>query len=60
MENIKFTDALKRIMQMAMAAILAAKTVSEQIVQSIMDVVMGAAITFFGLSGNKSNLISVC
>jgi hypothetical protein len=58
MENIKFIDALKRIMQMAMAAILAAKTVSEQIVQSIMDVVMGAAITFFGLSGNKFNLIS--
>lgn len=59
MENIKFIDALNRIMQMAMAAILAAKTVSEQIVQSIMDVVMGAAITFFGLSYNKSNLISV-
>ena len=58
MENIKFIDALKRIMQMAMAAILSAKAVSEQIVQSIMDVVMGAAITFFGLSCNKSNLIS--
>jgi hypothetical protein len=58
MENIKFIDALKRIMQMAMAAILAAKTVSEQIVQSIMDVVMGAAIIFFGLSDNKCNLIS--
>jgi len=58
MENIKFIDALKRIMQMAKAAILAAKAVSEQIVQSIMDVVMGAAIIFFGLSGNKFNLIS--
>jgi hypothetical protein len=60
MENIKFVDALKRIMQMAMAAILAAKAVSEQIVQSIMDVVMGAAIIFFGLSCNKSDLISEC
>lgn len=59
MENIKFIDALKRIMQMAMAAILAARTVSEQIVQSIMDAVMGAAITFFGLSGNGYNLKSV-
>ncbi|MFZ2633191.1 MAG: transposase [Desulfosalsimonadaceae bacterium] len=60
MENIKFIDALKRIMQMAMAAILAAKTMSEQIMQSIMDVIMGAAITFFGLSCNKFNLIPVC
>jgi hypothetical protein len=59
MENIKFIDALKRIMQMAMAAILAARTVSEQIVQSIMDAVMGAAIIFFGLSGNGYNLKSV-
>ena len=60
MENIKFIEALKRITQMAMAAILAAKIVSDQIVQSIMDVVMGAAITFFGLSDNKSKLISAC
>jgi hypothetical protein len=59
MENIQFLDALERILQLAMAAILNVKNVSERLVQSMMDAVMGAAIIFFGLSDNQSNLISV-
>jgi len=58
MENIKFIDALKRILQMAMAAIRGIKAVSEEIVQSMLDAIMGSAIIFFGLSENKSSLIS--
>lgn len=58
LENIKFIDALTRILQMAMAAIRNIKALSEQIVQAMLDAVMGAAITFFGLSGNKPNLLS--
>jgi hypothetical protein len=44
MENIKFIDSLKRILQLAMAAILTARAVSEKLVQAIMDAVMGMAI----------------
>ncbi|MCF8112127.1 MAG: IS4 family transposase, partial [Desulfobacteraceae bacterium] len=57
MENIKFIDALKVIMQMAMAAIHKSKAISEKVVQTIMNAVMGAAIIFFGLDDNKSSLI---
>src|SRR6056297_3032741 len=60
MENIKFIDALKRILQMAMAAIRRIKAVSDEIVQSMLDAIMGSAIIFFGLSNNKSSLISRC
>jgi len=58
MENIKFIDALKRILQLAMAAIQSAKGASEHIVQMMLDAVMGSAIIFFGFSEGKSNLIS--
>ena len=59
MENIQFLDALKRILQLAMAAIRNVKNMSEQLVQSMMDAVMGTAIIYFGLSGDQSILISV-
>jgi hypothetical protein len=58
MENLQFLDALKRILQLAMATMLNIKSASERLVQSMMGAVMGAAIIFFGLSGNRSNLIS--
>ncbi len=58
MENIQFLDALKRILQLTMAAILNVKNMSERLVQSMMDAVMGTAIIYFGLSENRSNLIS--
>ena len=59
MKNIQFLDALKRILQLTMATILNVKNMSERLVQSMMDAVMGAAIIFFGLSDNKLELISV-
>ncbi len=58
MENIKFIDALKTIMQIAMAAIYNVNTASEKIVQTIMDAVMGTAITFFGLDKKDYPIIS--
>ena len=58
MENIQFLDALKRILQMAIATMLKINRVSERLVQSMMDAIMGAALTFFGFSNNKLNLIS--
>jgi len=58
MENIKFIDALKRILDLAMAAMVNVKGLSERLMQSMLDVIMGAAIIFFGLSENKSNLIT--
>jgi hypothetical protein len=58
MENLQFLDALKRIMDLAMAAIIKVKGMSERLIQSILDAIMGAAIIFFGLSDNRSSLIS--
>ncbi|MFW5958130.1 MAG: IS4 family transposase, partial [Desulfosalsimonas sp.] len=53
MENIKFLDALKRILQMAIETMRGAKAVPEKILGCMMNAVMGAAIIFFGLSENK-------
>ncbi len=58
LENIKFLDALKRILHLAMAAMLTVKGMSEKLMQSMLDAVMGAAIIFFGLSENESVIIS--
>jgi hypothetical protein len=58
MENIKFLDALKRILHLAMAVIANVKGMSERLMQSMLNAIMGVAIIFFGLSENKSNLIS--
>lgn len=58
MENIKFIDALSRIMQIAMAVMQGAGKIPEKVLESIMSTVMGIAIAFFGFSGDKSNLLS--
>jgi hypothetical protein len=58
MENIKFIAALERILQLAMAAILCVRKMFEQLVQPTIEAVMGAATVFFGLSKNKSSLMS--
>jgi len=39
MENIQFLDALKRILQMAIATMLKINRVSERLVQSMMDAI---------------------
>ena len=58
LENLRFIDALQRIIQMARAMVQKSATMSKKVVQAIMDAVMGAAIIFFGFSSDKSNLIS--
>ncbi|MBA2883273.1 GrpB-like predicted nucleotidyltransferase (UPF0157 family) [Desulfosalsimonas propionicica] len=58
LENLKFIDALQRIIQMAKALIQKTGAMSKKAVQAIMDAVMGAAIIFFGFSSDKSSLIS--
>jgi len=58
MENIKFINALSRIMQMAMAVMQGARKILEKVLESIMFTVMGISIAFFGFSGDISNLLS--
>lgn len=59
MENIKFIDALKRILQMVMATLNKTKAASERVLRSILDAVMGSAIIYFGLTGNVSDSLTV-
>lgn len=50
--SITFIDALKRIMQLAMAALRKAHNLSERIINSILDLIMGEAIAYFGLNNS--------
>lgn len=56
MANITFLDALQRIMSLAMAALRELYNLSEKIVQSILDTIMGTAIEYFGLNNSKAIL----
>ncbi|WDN88302.1 hypothetical protein BuS5_01270 [Desulfosarcina sp. BuS5] len=47
--SITFIDALKRIMQLAMAALRKAHNLSERIINSILDLIMGEAIAYSAL-----------
>ena len=58
LENLKLIDALQRIIQMAKASIQKSGAMSKNAVQVMVDAVMGAAITFFGLSCSKYCCIS--
>jgi hypothetical protein len=51
--NITFIDALKRIMQLAMAALRKANNLSERIINFILDLIMGEAIAYFGLNNSQ-------
>ena len=44
MANITFWDALQRIMSLSMAALHKLHNLSEKLVQSILDTIMGSAI----------------
>jgi hypothetical protein len=50
--SIAFIDALKRIMQLAMSALRKAHNLSETIINSILDLIMGEAIAYFGLNNS--------
>lgn len=52
MINISFLEALKRIMQLAMAALQQMHGLSEQIIQSMLDLIMGKAMVYFGLKNS--------
>lgn len=47
MENLKFIDALQRIIALAMNAVRKTYELSEKIIQAMIDAVMGTAIHFF-------------
>ena len=51
--NITFIDALKRIMQLAMAALRNVHNLSERVINSILDLIMGEAIAYFGLHNSQ-------
>ena len=52
--NITFLDALTRIMQLAMAALRKAHELSEKVINSILDLIMGEAIVYFGLNNGQT------
>jgi len=55
--NITFIDALKRIMQLAMVALQKAHKLSEKVINSMLDLIMGEAIAYFGLNSNPISLL---
>jgi len=49
-----FIDALKRIMQLAMAALRKAYKLSESVINSMLDLIMGEALVYFGLHSSQT------
>ncbi len=52
--NITFLDALTRIMQLATAMLRKVHNLSEMVISSILDLIMGEAIVYFGLNNNQT------
>jgi len=52
--DITFIDTLKRIMQLAMAALHKANNLSEKVINYILDLIMGKAIAYFGLDNRQT------
>lgn len=52
MVNISFIESLKKIMQLSMEILRKAHGFSEQVIQSMLDLIMGQAITYFGLKND--------
>jgi hypothetical protein len=57
MSNISFLGSLKRILQLAMASLHTIHDLSEQIILSILELIMGKAIICFGLKKDPMALI---
>ncbi len=51
--NITFIDALKRILELAMAVLRKINNLSKKVIDSMLDVIMGEAIAYFGLNNNR-------
>ena len=59
MVNISFFEALKRIMQLAIAGLHRAYGLSEKIIQSMLDMVLGEALIYWGLKNSQEPLNAV-
>lgn len=55
--NISFIEALNRIMQLAMTALRKAYSFSEQVIQSMLDLIMGQAIAYFGFNNYSKAVV---
>ena len=53
LSNIAFIDALKRIMQLAMVILRKAYKMSEKVINSMLDLIMGEALVYFGLDNSQ-------
>lgn len=56
MSNITFMESLKRILQLAIASLHTIHDLSEQAIQSILELIMGKAIVYFGLQRDPLTL----
>ena len=52
--NITFIDALNRIMQLVMATLRKAHKLSERVISSMFDLIMGEALAYFGLHNRQA------
>lgn len=59
MVNITFIDALKRIMQLAIAALRKSHNLSERIINTMLDLIMSEAIVYFGLNNSYEPQLDV-
>jgi DDE superfamily endonuclease len=55
--NITFLDALTRIMKLAMATLRKAHKLSERVINSMLDLIMGEALVYFGLQNRQKPLL---
>ena len=59
LSNITFIDALKRIMQLTMVLLRKAHDLSEKIINSMLNLIMGEAITYFGLNNSLKHQLTL-
>ncbi len=52
--NITFLDALTRIMQLAMVTLRKVHKLPEKVINSMLDLIMGQALVYFGLSNRQT------
>lgn len=58
MDNLSFIEALKRILQISIAFFVKSKDVSENMIQTIFDTIMGYALKFIGLKNSQEPLLA--
>jgi hypothetical protein len=58
MVNLSFMDSLERIIRLALANIQRLYGFSEQLIQAMLDLFMGQALTYFGLARKSKELLA--